>query len=688
MNTRGGRLSRREMLGAAVLGLLIVVVELVLVMSYVRGAETNDRFGASSTLVTTLANVQREVLRLHVDINRLVTDPEVDLGTVDRQRAILASVVRNLESAARRQPEVQPGVAAIAAEVAAISDRLRDRVDSAASGRAVAAEFGNRLVELERSVKNLYDREEIAYFASTSDALETQESSQFVMVIVAVAIGGVGVGLALLLRRRVKDEFAKAYFRLEAEMTERERAERALRHQATHDALTGAPNRALFLERLEEAVLGEHSTGVAVLFIDVDDFKTINDSLGHAAGDLLLRSVADRIRACLRQDDVAARLGGDEFAVLLARTTSPGAAQDVARRIIEAIRRPFMLKGDTVLVSATIGIAETGGVPTGVSADELLRNADLAMYAAKAGGKNRADTFRPEMHEDAINRLTVRTELERAIAQRELIVHYQPLVELADSSIVGVEALVRWQHPARGLVSPADFIPVAEESGLIVPIGRAVLIEACRTVAGWIRDGIVPADFGVSVNVSPRQLQDESLIRDVESALARSGLPATCLTLEMTESLLVNDVDAAATTLESLKELGIQLAIDDFGTGYSSLSYLSRFPIDVLKVDRSFVAQASSVGGDSVRLARTIIGLGEALGLPTIAEGIEHAAQVGLVRELGCRYGQGYFFARPADAAATASLLRASRDPAASNELGRIEHPAGGDLMRRLGAAI
>ena len=658
MTTRRQRLSRREMIGAGILAAMILVVEVVLVLSYLRGAETNQRFGATSTLITSLANVQREVLRLHVEVDRLVTDAEADWPRIQQQNGILRGQIRNVLASAAGKPEVLVVLRSIQTDADVISAILIAH-DRASDPALLVGEMDDRLAVMERAVKGVYDREEIAYFRSTSDSLATQASSQLVLVIVAVAIAGLAIALGVLLRRRLKDEFAKAFFRLEAEMGERERAERALRHQANHDALTGAPNRTLFLERLNEAVHKDAGARAAVLFVDLDDFKTINDRLGHAAGDLLLTSVADRIRSCLRTEDMAARLGGDEFAVLLATSRSHAKSQDVARRILEALRRPFALGGETVLISATIGIAESaGGTATDLTADELLRNADLAMYSAKKSGKNRSETFRVEMHQDALRRLTIRTELERALQLREFVVYYQPIVDLTDGSFVGVEALIRWQHPERGLVAPGDFIPIAEESGLIVPIGRWVLDDSTKRVAGWIRDGIVGPTFTLSVNLSPRQLQDERLFHDVQAAIRRSGIAAGCLTLEMTETLLVDDVASAATSLQRLKELGVQLAIDDFGTGYSSLSYLSRFPIDILKVDRSFVAAAFAETGSNAVLARTIIGLGNAVGLPTVAEGIEEPGQVALVRELGCQFGQGYLFARPADAATTAELLR------------------------------
>ncbi|MBA2380925.1 MAG: EAL domain-containing protein [Chloroflexi bacterium] len=671
---RRDRFSTRERTGAAILAVMIGVIEIVLVLSYLRGAETTQRFGATSTLVTSLANVQREVLRLNIELDQLAAGSERSWVTVDTQRAIVVSVLDNVVVAARARPDAEETVERIRADAAEIGRRLSGAIAANEDPKPLSLELGGPLATLEREIKGLYDRLEIEYFASTSDSLATQASSQLVMVVVAVAIGALAAILGLLLRRRLKDEFAKAYFRLEAEMGERVRAEDALRHQAFHDALTGAPNRTLFLERLDAVVTDEATTGVAVLFVDLDDFKTINDSLGHATGDDLLTAVAERIRSCLRTEDTAARLGGDEFAVLIPNPRTSATANEVADRVLQALRRPFGLGGNLVQISATIGIADALEGAIGVSAEELLRNADLAMYAAKTSGKNRAELFRTEMHEHAMRRLTVRAELERALLHDELVVHYQPIVALTDGAITAVEALVRWRHPMRGLVLPGEFIPVAEESGLIVPIGRWVLGDACHQVAAWIRDGVVGPAFGLSVNVSPRQLQDDTLVGDVEAALGRSGLPAGCLTVEMTESLLVDDVAAAAVSLQRLKDIGVQLAIDDFGTGYSSLTYLSRFPIDVLKVDRSFVAAASADPGPGGALARTIIGLGSAVGLPTIAEGIEEPAQIALVRELGCRFGQGYFFARPADAATIAALFRTSSGEESSTATRQAAH--------------
>jgi diguanylate cyclase (GGDEF)-like protein len=646
--------SRREIVGAVVLAALIVVIELVLVLSYVRGAETTHRFESTSGLVTSLANMQREVLRLHVVLDQMATVDGVTARTaVEQQLAILRSQIKTVTVVGKHQAGVLPQVAAISAETDVIAGMIGEiALDLPNADLGV---LSDRLDELERDTKRLYDTSEIEYFASTSDSLASAAGSQLVQIIVGVAIAGLGIVLGLQMRRRLRGEFAKAYFALEAEMGERERAEQALRHQAYHDALTGAPNRTMFLERLEEAVSrNEHD--LAVLFIDLDDFKTINDSLGHATGDALLTAVVDRIGVCLRRGDMVARMGGDEFAVLLSEVEADVTAENVAKRIIGSLRRPFTVAASVVVVSATVGIA---AAPRGTThtAGELLRNADLAMYAAKASGKDRYEAFRPQMHDDAVRRLHERIELERALADQEFVLHYQPIVDLMDGTIPGVEALIRWAHPERGLIAPGDFIGTAEDSGLIVPIGRWVLEEACQQVAAWRRDGVVGEAFGLSVNLSPRQLRDEELVATVSAALAASGLRPSSLTLEMTETVLVDDIAAATRTLERLKSIGVLLAIDDFGTGYSSIGYLAQLPIDILKLDRSFVAAASDATGPGARLARTILGIGRSVGLPAVAEGIETADQVRLVRELGCQYGQGFLFARPADAASIAPIL-------------------------------
>jgi diguanylate cyclase (GGDEF)-like protein len=391
-----------------------------------------------------------------------------------------------------------------------------------------------------------------------------------------------------------------------------------------------------------------------VLFLDLDDFKRVNDSFGHAEGDCLLIMVADRLVSATRGCDTVARLGGDEFAVLFTNLRDQEDAVTVADRITRAMREPISLGGTQVTISPSVGIATAGH---GSSSDALLRNADVAMYRAKASGKGRHAVFEPSMHAEVLVRVQLETDLRRAVERGELRLHYQPIVRLDDGEVAGAEALVRWEHPERGLVFPSDFIPLAEETGLVVPLGRWVLGEACRQARHWYerQPGTVPAapagsdgslPLGVTVNISGRQLAEASFVDDVHAALDRSGLSPQCLVLEITESVVMQHTDATLDKLHALKALGVRLAVDDFGTGYSSLSYLQRFPLDILKIDKAFVGPVAMGAGDPV-LARAIIALGQTLRLETVAEGIEHAAQCDELLALGCKYGQGYHFGRP-----------------------------------------
>ncbi len=430
------------------------------------------------------------------------------------------------------------------------------------------------------------------------------------------------------------------------DVTQRVALEDQLVHRAFHDALTGLANRALFTNRVEQALLrgSRNALRTAVLFLDLDDFKEINDSLGHAAGDALLTQGADRLRACLRAGDTAARLGGDEFAVLLEECLDDGLeVMQVADRISQAFARPFPLEEREAFASASIGVAISGGDESG---EELLRNADLAMYLAKRRGKARVERFAPHMHEEVVERLDLLADLRYAIERDELQLEYQPIVELETRTVSGLETLVRWDHPRRGRIAPADFIPIAEQSGLIVAIGRWVLLHACAHARHWSRSlpHLVPVT--VTVNISARQLGDEHLIDDVANALRVAGLRRDQLVLELTESSLLANSEETVGILTSLKSLGVRLAIDDFGTGYSSLSYLHRFPVDVLKIDKSFV-EGVAAGPGANALASAVIGLGNSLGLRTVAEGIETEAQYAALAALGCKFGQGFLFSRP-----------------------------------------
>jgi diguanylate cyclase (GGDEF)-like protein len=430
------------------------------------------------------------------------------------------------------------------------------------------------------------------------------------------------------------------------DVSERKAFEERLAHQAFHDSVTGLPNRALFVNRVEHAIARRVRGGdaFAVLFLDLDDFKTVNDSLGHAAGDELLGHVAKRIAASLRPGDTPARFGGDEFAILLDGLDDGGAAIAIAERVLAAVREPARLHDTEIVVRASVGISMPERAD--VTADEMIRNADTAMYLAKREGKGRLRVFERRMHLEAKSRLELRADLEKAIEAAEFELHYQPVVDLADGRFRGVEALVRWRHPVRGLVPPAEFVPLAEEQGLIVALGRWVVEEACLAAAEIDRRLPGLSGMTVSVNLSARQLHHAGVVGDVRHALELSGIESDRLVLEITESAMMVDQALAVELIEGLRALGTRIAMDDFGTGYSSLGYLSRLPVDILKMDRSFVSGVASEGGDR-DLAAAVVALGLKLGLAVVGEGIETADQLDALRQLGCNFGQGYLFARP-----------------------------------------
>jgi diguanylate cyclase (GGDEF)-like protein/PAS domain S-box-containing protein len=452
------------------------------------------------------------------------------------------------------------------------------------------------------------------------------------------------------------------------DITERKTLESQLAHQAYHDALTGLANRALFQDRVHRAIAagGEQRERVAVIYCDLDDFKKVNDSLGHAAGDRLLQVIAERLLNATRGCDTVARLGGDEFAILVANASTAADVMIVAERVVHSLEQPVALEGQEVFVGGSAGVVRCA--PTDDAA-ALLRNADVAMYTAKRAGKGRAVMFEGEMHSAALERLDLETGLRRALLQDELRLRYQPIVELATGDVVGMEALVRWQHPDRGLLVPGEFLKLAEDTGLILPMGRWVLRAACREGAGWearLRardaDPSAIAGFTLSVNVSARQLHEPDFVDEVERALADSGLTPGLLLLEITESVFLSNEETIIERMGALKRLGLRLAIDDFGTGFSSLSYLKRFPLDVLKIDRSFV-EGVGRGGSDAALARAIIALGEVLSLRTVAEGVARPLQRERLQALGCQFAQGYLFAEPLTPEEVEALLLAAVGP-------------------------
>ncbi|HEX6491901.1 MAG TPA: bifunctional diguanylate cyclase/phosphodiesterase, partial [Candidatus Dormibacteraeota bacterium] len=438
-----------------------------------------------------------------------------------------------------------------------------------------------------------------------------------------------------------------------ADMTDRVRLEHELSHRAFHDSLTDLANRTLFYDRLEKALdqrEGER-TPVAVMTIDIDDFKGINDAHGHAAGDLLLIEVARRLRQALRFNDTPARLGGDEFAVLL-DATDAAEAEEVARRVLSGLQERFVVEGSEIWPTASVGVAAALGI---VSAEQLLRYADIATYEAKAGGKNRVEVFAPGMQSSALNRAALAMDLRRALDRDELFLEYQPVVRLSDARIVGVEALARWRHPDRGVISPLEFIPIAEETGLIVRLGAWVLREACSQERRW--RSALPDDerLMLSINVSPRQMRERDFVASVLEVIATTGIDPAQLVLEVIEGALVDDVSAARECLGRLRAAGVRVALDDFGTGYSSIGYLRGLPLDAVKIDRTFVAGLPYDEGRELTLA--VVRLVDTLGVPIVAEGIETIEEWDYVSALGVDFGQGYYFSPPADAARIESLL-------------------------------
>ena len=452
-----------------------------------------------------------------------------------------------------------------------------------------------------------------------------------------------------------EDTTVQGHFGIVHDITERKQSEALLHFLANHDQLTQLPNRNEFLRRLDEAVARAARYGyrIGVLFIDLDRFKNVNDTLGHESGDALLVAVAGRFSETLRGSDTVARLGGDEFTVLLSEISNPQEAAASAQRLRATLAQPFVVQDQEVFASASIGISIYPD--DGADAATLLRNADMAMYRAKDMGRNIFQFYSREATEAAMQRLGIESRLRRAVDRGEFVLHYQPIVDVESNQIVGLESLVRWNRPDTGLVSPATFIPIAEETGLIVPIGDWVLETACRQLRAFHESG--HAGLRIAVNLSPKQFRRRDMAQTIADTLARTGLAAQHLELEITESSVMENPETAVLTLHALKEMGVHLSIDDFGTGYSSLSQLKRFPIHALKVDQSFIRDIPA-DEENAAIASAIIAMGQRLRLTLVAEGVETSEQLAFIRERGCRYAQGYLFSRPIPADEIAALLK------------------------------
>ncbi len=453
----------------------------------------------------------------------------------------------------------------------------------------------------------------------------------------------------------------------QTDITERKIAEEQLLYDAFHDALTGLPNRALFMDRLEHRIRQVQKSALrqppyrfAALFLDLDRFKIINDSLGHLVGDRLLISVSERLSEAVRPEDTVARLGGDEFAIILEDILDQAHTEQITQRLQERLSLPFYIDGNEVFTTASIGIALSS--PDYERPEEMIRDADIAMYQVKGKGKASHEVFEAGMYTTTVERLHLETDLRRAVEHHEFVLHYQPIIELCNDRLIGFEALVRWNHPQRGLIYPIEFIPLAEETGLIIPIGEWVLTEACRQLHEWKKDHAMHTPLKMSVNISSRQFLQHDLPEKIRHILGSNSLEAVNLTIEITESMIMENIDAALEILTQLRDMGVHIHIDDFGTGYSSLSYIHRFPVNALKIDRSFVEKMHN-DDENLEIVKTIISLARNLNLELIAEGLETPDQLSQLKELNCHYGQGYFLSRPLDALTMSSWL-STRPPA------------------------
>lgn len=604
----------------------------------------------------------------YVDITgvNLLDDPDLEgllvtthnVTAAEESQRLLSAQARILELIARSAPLEDP-LSAVIAMVEEQAEGVR---------AAILLRDGDRLIprgahHLPRALLDELTRRHASRTGESvpdrPDDANPERTQWAVPIIEASTKRNLGVLVTLFDEERPLSEAQRRVIETASQLVsiavERHEIETKLAHQGLHDTLTGLPNRTLLLDRLAHALTRASLAGdnVAVLFIDVDRFKVVNDSLGHGAGDRLLIAFADRLRSIVRPDDTLARFGGDEFVVLCEHDDGPSIMLSIADRLEEVMAKPFLLDdGAEVFLTVSMGLAAGAGA---LGADALLRNADAAMYRAKERGRNRLEVFDEAMRAAAVNRLNLGNDLRRALERQEFVVHYQPVVSVQSREVLGAEALVRWNHPTRGLLPPGEFIAVTEDTGMIVPLGEWVLHESLRQVKEWTCRGL-PDTFALSVNLSARQLIIPDLADRVDELLAQHGWPAEQLSLELTESVLMDDLDLTLEALDALKSLGVRLAIDDFGTGYSSLTYLQRFPVDVVKIDQSFVTglgvAAHNTQDDRGTIATAVVGMAHALGLTAVAEGVEHDHELAVLRALRCDQAQGYLFSRPLPAGA------------------------------------
>lgn len=618
-------------------------------------AEVETRAHENLRLLHMVQDRQRALERMskiRASISRRAPLPEVLDAVVEGARELLGDEVVGLRLVDHEDPEYANLVSSTGVSHAVLATTKRSPLTAGAGGRAIVED---RVVVL-----NDYQTADIAMSEFVGEQLRSA-------IAAPIHENGRAVGSITVATYQAGREYTDTDCEMIVALADQAslalndaRAVDQMRHLAYHDALTGLPNRLLFFEHLARAVANANRSGasIAVLYLDLDRFKLVNDSLGHNVGDLLLEAVAGRLRASLRVADLAARLGGDEFAVLAENTSADGAAL-LAERICEDFGEPFRIGGHELTVTASVGVVVD--VAGHTDADSLLRNADLAMYRAKLDGFGKHAVYEPDMHAVASDRAHLERNLRRAVHLEEFEVHYQPIVWLTSGEVVGVEALVRWRRDDGVLVPPVEFIPVAEEMGLIVPIGRLVMHASMHQVRAWQDTQQGAAQLNLSINLSARQLYQPDVVAEVVDALRITGFDARRLTLEITETALMHDTTTVSARLEELRALGARIALDDFGTGYSSLSYLHKFPIDVLKIDKSFIDDIAS-DSDKANLGRGIIELGRTMNLDLVAEGIEAPSQVAELLRLRCHMGQGYHFARPLAAADFTRYLGAQRD--------------------------